>query len=102
MRVPIMKGAYNVWGVARFDDPEPHQEDGRIVQAKMVKGNVNSWHGAWKLEPKGDDQTVLRMEMFIDLKVPVPDKWVTPKLMWATDKSVTRVRDLAEKRSGRG
>ena len=98
MRVPIMKGAHSVWGIARFDAPKRHQGDGRIVRAQMVKGNVEDWHGAWKLETEGKDQTVLRMEMFCDLKIPVPTKWVTPKLMWATDKSVTRVRDLVEKK----
>lgn len=98
MRVPIMKGAHSVWGVARFDAPKRHQKNGRIVRAEMVKGNVEDWHGAWKLEPKGKNQTVLRMEMFCDLEIPVPAKWVTPKLMWATDKSVTRVRDMVEKK----
>lgn len=102
MRVPIMNGAYSVWGIARFTDPKPHRDDGKIVVAKMVKGNVDSWHGAWKLEPRNERQTVLRMEMFVDLKVPVPNDWVTPKLMWATDRSVSRVRDLAEKRAKRG
>ena len=99
MRAPILKGAFNIWGIARFGEPEPWKENGKRVAGKMVKGNLDAWHGAWKLEPDGADQTILRLEMFVDVAVPVPDSWVTPELEWAADKGVTAVRDIAQ---GRG
>ena len=102
LRAPVLNGAYNLWGIARFNPPKKYKGDGRLVAGQMVKGNIDSWYGAWKLEPKSKDRTVLRMEMFVDPDVPVPDSWVTPELMWAADKGVSKVRDMAEKRHRKG
>lgn len=96
LRAPVLNGAYNLWGIARFEPPKRYKSEGKLVKGRMVKGNINHWFGSWKLEPKDDQRTVLRMEMFVDPDVPVPDSWVTPELMWAADKGVTAVRDMAE------
>jgi ribosome-associated toxin RatA of RatAB toxin-antitoxin module len=95
MAVPILHGTYKLWGVARFERPATYKGDGKIVRCKMVKGNIDSWHGAWKLQPQGANKTLLRMEMFADPDVPIPDSWVTPELMKSAGKAVTRVRNMA-------
>jgi len=105
LAAPVLKGTYNLWGVARFEPPRPYDDNGKIVRCKMVKGNIASWHGAWKLVPKGPKKTLLRMEMFADPDVPVPDSWVTPELMKSAGKGVTRVRNMAHlayKAAGKG
>ena len=62
----------------------------------MKKGNLESFEGAWKMYPCSSKRTVLRLELFLDVNVPVPDSWITPELAWAADKGVTAVRDAAE------
>ncbi len=96
-RAPILKGMISLWAIVRFAPPEPYKGQGKKISGRMIKGNLEIWQGVWKLEPVGKDQTILRIEMLIDVKLPVPDEWVTPELMWAADKGVTAVRDMAEK-----
>ncbi len=99
LRAPILHGAVSIWGVARFGQPKPWRKYGKILEGKLVKGNLNAWQGRWKMLPKGPNRTALWLEMFVDPKFPMPDAWITPELMWASDKGVTAVRDMAEGRA---
>jgi ribosome-associated toxin RatA of RatAB toxin-antitoxin module len=96
LRAPILNGVAHVWLQARFSPPKRWRKTGRQVLGRMIKGNLDVWYGAWKMYPCGPNRTVLRMEMFGDMEVPVPDEWITPELMWACDKGVTAVRDIVE------
>ncbi|MBW2454231.1 MAG: hypothetical protein JRI68_06965 [Deltaproteobacteria bacterium] len=96
VRAPILRGVAHIWGVIRFGPPEPWAGEGKTLTGRLVKGNVEAYHGRWKLYPCGEDRTILQCEQFIDLKIPVPSSLVTPELEWAADKGVTAVRDIAE------
>ena len=95
LRAPILRGLASVWGVTRFKGPLPWKWGGKQVVASLVKGNVHAFGGIWKLHPC-PGRTVLRLEMVIDVKVPVPRAIVTDQLMWAADQAVTAVRDMVE------
>jgi ribosome-associated toxin RatA of RatAB toxin-antitoxin module len=96
LRAPILNGAVNIWGIARFSPPVPWRDEGKMVVGEMVKGNLDAWYGAWMLEPASPTRTSVWLEMFVDPQVPMPDSWITPELEWAADKGVTAVRALAE------
>ena len=89
MRAPILNGVAHIWLHARFPPPLRWRKKGVQVVGRMVKGNLDTWHGVWKMHPCGPNRTILRLELHIDIQVPVPDAWVTPELMWACDKGVT-------------
>lgn len=93
LRAPIMKGLVSIWGQIDFRGPLKWKWGGQAVTAAMKKGNVHGFHGAWKMHPCGDC-TILRLEMYIDVKVPVPASIVTDQLGWASAKGVKAVRDL--------
>jgi hypothetical protein len=97
LRAPVLDGTTAIWAVTRFSEPKPWREDGKQIHSRFVKGNLKAWRGVWKVEPIGESQTALRIELFIDVKLPVPDAWVTPELMWASGKAVTAIRDIVEK-----
>lgn len=96
LEAPILRGLVRAWGVARFTAPQRWGEEGLQIEGKMVKGNLESWWGTWKLQPCGDDCTVLRLEMFVDPSLPVPPEAVSEELEWACGKAVTAVRDVVE------
>jgi len=96
VRAPIMGGVAHIWGVMRFGSPQPWAGKGKKLSGRLVKGNLEAYHGRWKLYPCGSERTILQCEQFIDLKIPVPSSLVTPELEWACDKGVTAVRDIAE------
>lgn len=96
LRAPILRGLASVWGVTRFKGPLPWKWGGEQVVASLVKGNVHAFYGHWKAHPCGEASTVLRLEMLIDVRVPVPPSIVTDQCMWAADQAVTAVRDRVE------
>jgi hypothetical protein len=96
LRAPILGGVVSVWGIARFTRPLGWGEKGKRVVGTLVRGNLDGWWGAWKLWPCGKRRTLLRMEMFFDLAIPLPDQLVVDNTMWACDMSVSAVRDMAE------
>ena len=96
VRAPILRGVVHIWGVIRFGPPKPWAGEGKTLTGRLVKGNVEAYHGRWKLYPCGKDRTILQCEQFMELKIPVPSSLVTPELEWAADKAVTAVRDIAE------
>jgi ribosome-associated toxin RatA of RatAB toxin-antitoxin module len=96
MRAPVLDGTVTIWGVMRFAPVKPYGEGGKKLSGDMIKGNLKVWRGAWKLTPLGPKRTALRLEMYADVDLPVPDSWITPELMWSSAKSISAVRDLAE------
>ncbi len=96
LRAPILRGVAHVWGVARFSPPQTYNRKGKRIVGRYVKGNLDGWHGQWKLYPCKPNRTILWMEMFVDLSIPVPNSLITPELMWAADMAVTAVRDMVE------
>lgn len=96
MRAPILRGMYNIWVVSKFTGPLPWGKRGKRIVGKMSKGNVDAFDAVWKMHPCGPKRTILRLELYLIPKVPVPDSWITPELEWAASRSVTAVRDMAE------
>jgi ribosome-associated toxin RatA of RatAB toxin-antitoxin module len=95
LRAPILNGVANIWGVSRFT-PYKWGTKGKKVVGRYLKGNLDAFHGLWKMYPCGPRRTVLRLELFVDPQVPVPASSITPELEWASDKGVTAVRDIVE------
>jgi ribosome-associated toxin RatA of RatAB toxin-antitoxin module len=95
LRCPILGGVAHVWGVARFT-PKKWGKKGKKVVGRYVKGNLDGFHGLWKLYPCSDVRTILRLEIFLIPKIPLPASVITPELEWAADKGVTAVRDIVE------
>jgi ribosome-associated toxin RatA of RatAB toxin-antitoxin module len=103
LRAPILHGLIKVWAIARFAPPAALPNGGKRLVGDFVEGNIDTWHGVWTLEPLAADRTALRLEMSIELEVPVPDSLITPELMWVSEEAVTAVRDravAAQKSSG--
>lgn len=96
LEVPILKGAAKIWAVLRFDPPK--QVNGHeVIEAKMLKGNVERMDARWRIKTIDEQNTQLELEMLIVPKLPVPGKLVTGEVAYASDVSVTGARDHAEK-----
>lgn len=105
LEVPILNGAAKIWAVVNISSPE---KDGsgdnageKIVARYSGKGNVDDFRAVWRLRSIDDDHTVVKLEILVDPKIPVPASMITPELSYAADKAVTAVRDRAEGRTDR-
>jgi ribosome-associated toxin RatA of RatAB toxin-antitoxin module len=96
LQVPILHGAATVWALTRFEPPAKEGANGEVVSGKMVEGNVDDFRAVWHLRPVDDTHTVLRADILIVPKLPLPGSVVTPELEFAADQAVTSARDRAE------
>ena len=96
MRAPIMNGVAHIWGVMRFSAPKRWAQRGEMISATYRDGNLDDFRGRWYMFPCGPKRTTLRVELFLDPSIPVPDRIVGKWLAWAAGKSVAAVRDMVE------
>ena len=96
MRAPIMNGLAAIWGVARFAPVAPWRTRGIQLTGSLVSGNIQKWTGRWMAFPCGERRTLVKVELFCEVGLPIPSRIVTKWLLWACRKSVTAVRDMAE------
>lgn len=101
LQVPILNGAATVWSLTRFEPPVKEGTNGERIEGKMLEGNVNDLRSWTHLRPVDDNHTILKLELLIALKLPLPDKVVVPELEYAADQAVTAIRDRSEERAKR-
>lgn len=97
LQVPILHGAATVWSLTRMS-PVQKEGDGERIEGRMVEGNVDDLHAVWHLRPVDDTHTVVKLELLIVPKLPLPGNVVTPELQFAADQAVTSTRDRSESR----
>src|SRR5262249_41999824 len=98
--VPVLHGAAKIWAVVKIGKPIKDGDGEKIVARYGNKGNVDDFRAIWRLRPIDEKHTVVKLEILVDPKMPLPPKMVTPELSYAADKAVTAVRDRAEKAAG--
>jgi len=98
--VPILHGAAKIWAVVKIGKPIKDGDVEKIVARYGNKGNVDDFRAIWRLRPVDETHTIVKLEILVDPKMPVPASMVTPELSYAADKAVTAVRDRAEKAAG--
>ncbi len=96
MRAPIMHGVAHIWGVMRFSAPKRWAQRGETISVSYLDGNLDDFRGRWYMFPCGPKRTTLRIELFLDPSIPVPDRIVGKWLAWAAGRSVAAVRDIVE------
>lgn len=95
-QVPILRGTANVWTLTRFHAPRREADGSEVIEGTMLQGNVREFRAKWMLVPVDDNHTVLKSELLIIPKLPLPGSLVTTELAYAAGKAVTALRDRAE------
>lgn len=99
LQVPILRGAATVWAVTRFQPPIPEGRGERIEGKMTDQGNVRDLRAVWHLQPVDENRTILKLELLIVPKLPLPASVVTPELEYAAAQAVTASRERAETRA---
>lgn len=97
--VPVAHGAASIWAVISIAAPVVTPE-GESITGTLVKGNVDAFRSVWRLRKVDEKTTILKLELLVDPKLPVPSSLITPELQYAADTAVTGVRDEAHRRVG--
>jgi ribosome-associated toxin RatA of RatAB toxin-antitoxin module len=96
LQVAILHGAANVWAVTRFGPPTPDGAGEKIEGKLEGQGNVDELRAVWRLFAVDADHTIVKLELLIVPKLPVPGSLVTPELEFASDQAVSATRDRSE------
>lgn len=99
VEVPILNGAATVWSHSRFDAPVKDGDRGERIEGRMVDGNVDDMRTTFRLRAVDETHTVLKCELLIVPKLPLPGSMVTPELAFAADQAVTALRGRAEQKA---
>lgn len=99
LQVPILKGASRIWVVAEFE-PIKRTDNGDVLVAKMLKGNVKRLDAKWRLSKIDDQNTKVELEVLLepDWPLPIPKSLVTEEAMNAAEQAVDGHRRAAEAR----
>lgn len=93
--VPVAHGAVKIWAVVLIDPPSKDAV-GETIVARYSRGNVDDFRAVWRLRAVDEAHTIVKLELLVDPKLPLPGSMVTPELQYASDKAVTAVRERAE------
>jgi ribosome-associated toxin RatA of RatAB toxin-antitoxin module len=98
--VPVMHGAVKIWAVVKIAKPVKDGDGEKIVARYGNKGNVDDFRALWRLRAVDETHTIVKCEILVAPKLPMPPKMITGELSYAADKAVTGVRDKAEQTAG--
>jgi len=72
IEVSVARGAITLWGQLNIAE-HPESEDVRIVEAKLLEGNVDAFSAQWHLTPiDGGARTRVDFKIYVDPDIPLP------------------------------
>jgi ribosome-associated toxin RatA of RatAB toxin-antitoxin module len=90
MEVAILRDAHRLWGQMRVSSRE---ENGRrVVEARMVEGNMTTFEARWELEALPDGRTRARFRLMVDPDLPLPAAAVSSENVKFARKSIVALR----------
>lgn len=96
LQVPILHGAAKIWAVARFT-PARTDKNGEHVEGHMIgPGNIDDFRAVWHIRPLDEQRTLLRLELLIVPKLPLPHSLITTALEESAQDGVRACRSRAE------
>jgi ribosome-associated toxin RatA of RatAB toxin-antitoxin module len=96
LQVPILHGAATLWAVTRFTAPTREGNGERIEGKKSGPANLEDLRATWRLYAIDDDHTILKLELLLVPRLPLPDSLITSQLAESADDAVRACRDRAE------
>ncbi len=72
MEVSVAKGLYTLYGQLKLDE-RPREDGTRVVQGRLVDGNINAFDASFKLTPVNDGAaTEIDFNIYVDPDLPLP------------------------------
>jgi ribosome-associated toxin RatA of RatAB toxin-antitoxin module len=92
VQVKVMKGAKTIWAELKL---KPKQGNGsvRVIEAKMMKGNVDHFEALWEVTPIDDKRTLVSFEIVVDPDWPLPAGFISDENAASARKTVRALRE---------
>ena len=94
MEALFIKKTFKVWVQASFRE-RPRQGETRIIEGKMMQGNINRLNARWEVTPLANGRTLIAFQMLFDPHLPLPDSMISAQ---NSDAARRTIKSLREKR----
>jgi ribosome-associated toxin RatA of RatAB toxin-antitoxin module len=93
MQASIAANTMNLWAQMKVG-PRPNEGDTRIIEGKMVNGNMDAMLARWEVTPIDANRTLVAFQLLMDPKLPLPDSFVSSENEIATRKTIKALRQV--------
>jgi ribosome-associated toxin RatA of RatAB toxin-antitoxin module len=93
MQASIAKDTMTLWAQLKVA-PRPNIGTTRVIEAKMVQGNMDAMRARWEVTPIDAQHTKVAFELLMDPKVPLPSSLVSDENEKATQKTIRALRHI--------
>jgi ribosome-associated toxin RatA of RatAB toxin-antitoxin module len=98
MQASLARNTMNLWAQMKVG-PKPNQGETRIIEGKMVDGNMDAMLARWEVTPIDADRTLVAFQLLMDPKLPLPASFVSSENEIATKKTIKALRRVLAERS---
>jgi ribosome-associated toxin RatA of RatAB toxin-antitoxin module len=98
MQASIARDTMTLWCQLKVG-PRPNVGTTRVIEAKMVEGNMDAMHARWEVTPVDAEHTRVAFELLLDPKVPLPASLVSNENEKASQKTIRALRHVVAERA---
>ena len=91
MQASLAKDTMTLWAQLKIA-PKPDVGRTRIIEAKMVQGNMDAMFARWELTPVDDTHTMVAFQVLMDPKLPLPASFIADENEKASQKTIRALR----------
>jgi ribosome-associated toxin RatA of RatAB toxin-antitoxin module len=104
LQASIAKDTMTLWAQLKMSArdnavPGKPQLRGRVIEAKMVQGNMDAMSARWELTALDSEHTLVAFQVLMDPKVPLPASLVTNENEKASQKTIRALRRVVAERA---
>jgi len=98
MQASVAKDTITLWAQLKIT-PKPNAGQTRVIEAKMVQGNLDAMFARWELTPIDSEHTLVAFQLLMDPKVPLPASLVSNENEKASQKTIRALRRVVAERA---
>jgi len=98
MQASLARNTMNLWAQMKVG-PKPNQGETRIIEGKMVDGNMDAMFARWEVTPIDAERTLVAFQLLMDPKLPLPASFVSSENEIATKKTLRALRRVLAERT---
>lgn len=91
VQVSVMGGASKIWAELKLK-PKKNTGATRVIEGKMLKGNVKHFGARWEVTPHESGKTLVAFSLLVDPDLPMPSKMVSAENQKSARKTIRALR----------
>lgn len=98
MQASIANNTMNLWAQMKVG-PKPNEGDTRVIEGKMVEGNMDAMFARWEITPIDGARTLVAFQLLMDPKLPLPAGFISSENEIASRKTIRALRQILAERA---